>query len=198
MRLIFGTKIEVTKSCMPRTPRQFTHEFPYHVTCRCNNKNFYFKDTFSFELYKATLEQSMKRLQFQVFAYVIMSNHVHLILQTSEVRPIDVVMHHINLSFAKKYNRLRERCGHLWMDRYGARLVTSPAQLIATMRYVMRNPIRAGIVTDLDNWPWSSYHYYCGTKKDPLITPAPIQESAVRRIFYQDLLTQNWPSDNQP
>lgn len=182
---------------MSRTPRQFTHDFPYHVTCRCNNKNFYFKDSFTFELYKATLERSMKRLQFQVFAYVIMSNHVHLILQPSEAHPLNEVMHHINLTFAKKYNHFRGRCGHLWMNRYGASTITTPEYLIATMRYVMRNPIRAGIVTDLNDWPWSSYHYYCGMKKDLLITPAPIQESAIRRVFYQDLLMQSWPSDNQ-
>jgi putative transposase len=194
-----GTKLVIISSRMPRTPRQFTHELPYHVACRCNNKNFYFQDPFTFELYKTVLTKSMQRMKFQIYAYVLMSNHIHLVLQTSPLRSLDTVMHHINLNFSKKYNKLRGRCGHLWMNRYGAKLISSPEYLIATMRYVMKNPIRAGIVTDLNDWPWSSYHFYCGNKHDPLVTPAPlnlIDESLLRHRYYNDLLSQTWPSDN--
>lgn len=185
---------------MPRSPRQFTHEFPYHVTCRCNNRNFYFGGSRIFELYKSVLRKTMKQLHFQLFAYVIMSNHVHLILQTSEPHALDKVMHHVNLNFAKQYNKQYGRCGHLWMNRYGASLISTSEYLLTSIRYVMRNPIRAGIVTDLNDWPWSSYHYYCRNLNDPLITAAPIdlvKESALRRRYYSDLLLQEWPSDNQ-
>lgn len=182
---------------MGRKPRQFTEHHPYHVTSRCNNRNFYFQKKSDFELYLDTLKIVQNKYPFSLFAYVIMSNHVHLIIKATEQHPLDKIMHAINLTFAKRYNRIEGRCGHLWMNRYNAALIEGDAYLHAAMRYVMRNPLSAGIVTRLKDWQWSSYHYYCHNKRNDLLVAAPVQILNTNQSqYYRDLITQEWPSDN--
>lgn len=181
---------------MPRKPRQFTDQFPYHVTCRCNNCNFYFRDHADFSLYLEILRKTQIKHPFSLYAYVIMSNHVHLIIQTTYNHPLNKVMQAINLTFTKEYNKISNRCGHLWMNRYNASLIMNDSYLVTSMRYVMRNPLNAGIVQSLDNWRWSSFHHYCSNKSDALITPAPLSACGYNSSErYRQLIISEWPSD---
>lgn len=178
---------------MSRPPRILTHEFPYHVICRCNNRDFHFQNEIDFRLFLQVIAATKHKLPFDLYAYVIMSNHVHMIIQPSPAAPLDKIMHQIKHTFTMRYNHRQKRCGHLWMNRYHAELIMEDSYLTTCIRYITRNPLRAKMVQSLDDWPWSSYHHYAKGAPDPLITPFnPLRHTPQN---FKDLVLTPWPSD---
>jgi putative transposase len=101
------------------------------------------------------------------FAWVLMSNHAHLVLQTDS-GTLSRVMRRLNTGYAVRFNRRRDRRGYLFMDRFRSRIVASDADLIGLIRYVHRNPIEAGLVGSLDaleDYPWSGHGALIGARK---------------------------------
>ena len=101
------------------------------------------------------------------FAWVLMSNHAHLVLQTDS-GTLSRVMRRLNTGYAVRFNRRRDRRGYLLMDRFRSRIVASDADLIGLIRYVHRNPIEAGLVGSLDaleDYPWSGHGALIGARK---------------------------------
>lgn len=100
------------------------------------------------------------------FAWALLSNHAHLVLQT-DAGALSRVMRRLNTGYAVRFNRLRERRGYLFMDRFRSRIVESDADLIGLIRYVHRNPIEAGLVRSLDalaRFPWSGHGALVGAR----------------------------------
>lgn len=158
---------------MPRPHRIIGDNVSYHVIARCNNEEFLFKEKEDFEEYLQVLREAKEKYIFELNSYVLMSNHVHLILTTRNGYGIDKVIHAVHLAFAKRYNKRRERKGHFWRDRFKSLIIDDDIYALTCMRYIDRNPVRAGIVRKVEDWLWSSHRFYALGESDDLVTPLP-------------------------
>jgi REP element-mobilizing transposase RayT len=117
------------------------------------------------------------------FGWVVMSNHAHMIVQTA-AGTLSRVMQRLNTGFAVRFNRLRERRGYLFMDRFRSRIVESDADLIGLIRYVHANPLEAGLVASLDalgSYPWSGHGALVGARD-----PFPFEAVAAALSLFDD------------
>ncbi len=121
-----------------------------------------------FERYLEILGEGSRRYGLQIWAYCLMPNHVHLIARPAAAESMSRALQWIHAQYARAVNRRREWTGHLWQQRY----YSAPMdwqQVPLTMRYVLRNPVRAGLVERAVEWPWSSAAAHCGLLTDDLI-----------------------------
>lgn len=140
---------------MSRPPRL---EFPaalYHVTARGNERREIFRDDRDREEYLARLAHYREKFGFQLLAYCLMTNHVHLAILTGDA-PLSRTMAGLHSTYAEWFNRRHGRVGHLFQGRYKAHVVQEDRYLVALVRYIHRNPVRAGIVRRAADYRWSS------------------------------------------
>jgi len=140
---------------VPRPPRL---EFPgavYHVTARGNERRPIFRGDRDREDYLARIAFYRHKFRFRLIAYCLMTNHVHLALRTAAV-PLSRIMAALHSSYAQQFNRRHRRVGHLFQGRYGSFLVQEDRYLLTLIRYIHRNPVRAGIVRRAADHAWSS------------------------------------------
>ncbi len=138
----------------------------YHITSRGNDrKSIYFDET-DFELFLGILEDVCESYHCTVYAYCLMSNHYHLLLETAEPN-LSKIMRQLNGVFTQSMNRKYHHVGHLFQGRYKAILVDKEAYLLELSRYIVLNPVRAKMVNSPDEWLWSNWHYMVGRAKSP-------------------------------
>jgi putative transposase len=151
---------------MPRKPRiEFEGAF-YHVITRGNQKQKIFKSTADYQKYLQLLTIYKNRYHCSIYAYILMSNHVHILIETKEV-PLSKVFQGINQTYTMYFNKKYHTVGHLFQGRYKAVLCDRENYLLALLKYIHYNPVRARIVEKLSDYPWSSHHAYKG-KNNPL------------------------------
>ena len=152
---------------MPRTARIAPKEYVYHILTRGNNRQEVFKDERDYKKYIEILQRYKDRYKFKLYHYVLMRNHVHLILESIERGgTLAEIMKGINLSYAQYYKKRYKHIGHFWQDRYKSIIISKDDYLLACGSYVELNPVRAGIVEDPKDYKWSSYNVYAYGKKD--------------------------------
>ncbi|MHB8895430.1 MAG: REP-associated tyrosine transposase [Candidatus Geothermincolia bacterium] len=134
---------------------QFENAF-YHLTARGNAKQDIFTDDTDRALFLEMLGQTVRDEKWICHAYCLMGNHYHLLVETPKAN-LSEGMRQINGLYAQAFNRKNQRIGHLFQGRFDARLIQKDAYLLAVARYVVQNPIRAGLVEEPESWPWSSY-----------------------------------------
>ena len=145
---------------MPRSPRIYAPGGTMHVVARCNNREFYFTTAEDFEILLDHLRQMVCDYEIKVFAYTLMSNHIHLLLQAPELDLLGRPLRWFMTETAKTFHRLRTRSGHFWERRYRACLIEEDVYVLAALRYLDRNPVRAGLMEDPTAYPWSSCAIY--------------------------------------
>src|SRR5882672_4165563 len=128
----------------------------YHVTSRGNQRSSIFLDDADRMEWLAILDRVAERCDWRIYAYSQMGNHFHLLAQTPEPN-LSRCMHHLNGLYAQRFNRRHHRCGHLLQGRYHAVIVDAQSYLLEVIRYVLLNPVRAGIVAHARDWRWSSF-----------------------------------------
>jgi putative transposase len=139
---------------MPRPPRiQLAHGI-YHVVARGVDHLAIFRDPLDRTIFLALLRKTIVRCRWIAHAHCLMTTHYHVILETPEAN-LAVGMQHLNGFYAQLFNERHRRTGHLFQGRYGATLMQSDDQLAATLRYVLMNPVRAGLCDRADDWPWN-------------------------------------------
>lgn len=158
---------------MGRPPRIQVSELHYHVIVRCNNGAFHFKTNVDFASYLQVIRLYKAKHQFKLFNYELMNSHVHLFLQPSQSIALEKTMHLINWVYACRYNKRNSRKGHFWRDRYKSILVESDGHALQLMRYINRNPVRAGMTAGAGEWHWSGYRYYAFGEPNELLEPHP-------------------------
>lgn len=159
---------------MPRKPRiEFEGAF-YHVITRGNQRQKIFKDASDYRKFIQYLTSYKNRYHYRLYAYVLMNNHVHLLIETRET-PLSKILQGINQSYTMYYNRTYQTVGHLFQGRYKAILCDRDAYALALLRYIHYNPVRAGLVETPEDYGWSSHQAYVG-KIDPygLVDVMPI------------------------
>lgn len=146
---------------MPRPPRLEFSGAVYHVIARGNEQRDVFRDNWDRELYLRRLAHYRDRFRFRLYAYCLMSNHVHLALETGPVLLSRIVLA-LHGSYAQAFNQRHGRAGHLFQGRYKAFLVQKTSYLLALVRYIHDNPVKAGLVRNARNYRWSSERFYSG------------------------------------
>ena len=154
---------------MGRPPRILLEGYPYHIVTRCNNREDLFKEENDFIKLLEVIRHFKEKHGFKLYAYTLMSNHSHYIIEPTGGISIAIVMRDIMVNFAKWYNRKHERKGHMWESRYHSCLIEDDTYALMCMRYIHRNPVRAGIVEKAWDYPWSSVRHNTFGEKNDLI-----------------------------
>jgi len=185
---------------MARKPRFIFPGVPQHIVQRGNNRNSCFFSTDDYLHYLQELRKAASRNKVAVHAYVLMTNHVHLLATPEEDYGITHMMQDLGRKYVSYINRTHARTGTLWEGRYKASLVDSDAYLFTCMHYIELNPVRAGMVDDPGSYRWSSYMGNALGEKNVLIQPHPLYQSlsdtgAGRANAYRELI-RGYPGDN--
>lgn len=159
---------------MARLPRLTLPDYPHHIIQRGNNRQPIFMDRQDFERMLALLAESARQYGVALHAYVLMDNHFHLLATPSTAEALPHMMQAVGRSYVRYFNHRHGRSGTLWEGRYRATLIESERYLLACMAYIDLNPVRAGMVAQASDWPWSSHHHYTGLRQDKLITAHPL------------------------
>jgi putative transposase len=138
----------------------------WHVTSRGNERRSIFRDDDDRRLFQRLLAAGVRRFRWRLHAYVLMGNHYHLLLETPEPN-LSCGMHWINSTYAQKFNSRHERVGHLVQGRFKAILVEKERHLLELVRYVVLNPVRAGLARSAGDWRWSNYRATAGLAPNP-------------------------------
>jgi putative transposase len=156
---------------MARLPRLTLANHPHHVIQRGNNRQPIFANAADYKTLLDLLEESAKKFEVAVHAYVLMSNHFHLLVTPQTAEGLPKMMQAVGRSYVRYFNDAQGRSGTLWEGRYKSTLIQTERYLLACMAYIDLNPVRAGVVSAPQDYPWSSHLHYLGARSDRLITP---------------------------
>ena len=158
---------------MPRKPRMYLAGMPFHVIQRGNNRNKVFFAEKDYSDYLDYLQDACRRYRVAVHAYVLMTNHVHLLMTPESENGISRVMQSLGRRYVQHINVKYGRTGTLFEGRHKACPVDSDSYFLTCMRYIEQNPIRAGMVAHPAGHRWSSYRTNTSSKSDPMVSPHP-------------------------
>ena len=156
---------------MPRAKRLELPGVAQHVVQRGNDRQACFFEAADYLYYLQALREAALRYACQVHAYVLMTNHVHLLLTPAAAGAVGRVMQAVGRRYVRHVNDSSGRTGTLWEGRYKASLVDSERYLLACYRYIELNPVRAGMVESPGTYRWSSFAANGNGQHDPLVTP---------------------------
>lgn len=178
---------------MPRKPRFVLPDEPQHVIIRGVNREPIFYDEADYRYYLNKLKEALIKHDCSLHAYVLMTNHVHLLLTPETDYGIGKVIQMLGRYYVQYFNYIYGRTGTLWEGRYKATLIDSEQYLLTCYRYIELNPVRAQMVSHPSEYPWSSYRFNGVGKSDSLIRPhykykelghsEEAQRSAYRALF---------------
>lgn len=183
---------------MPRLLRFAAPGIPQHVIQRGNNRSAMFVSAADYELFRECLERACARHGCRVHAYVLMTNHVHLLVTPSGPAAVAKVMQSVGRRYVPRFNLRHHRTGTLWEGRYRATVIESERYLFACYRYIELNPVRAGIARTPRDYRWSSHLATAFGIDDPLVTPHERYrdlgpDAGVRRAAYRALFSNELP-----
>ena len=181
---------------MARKPRIEYEGAFYHVITRGNQRQKIFKDPADQQKYLQFLTIYKNRYNCFLYAYVLMGNHVHLLIETQQT-PLSKILQGLNQRYTLYYNHKYRTVGHLFQGRYKAILCEKEAYLLALLRYIHRNPLRAKIIDRLGRYPWSSHHAYTGSSNplslvdtDPVLRMFSESKYRAKRV-YREFMQQS-------
>lgn len=158
---------------MARLPRISPVDVPVHLIQRGNNRQRCFDADADYAAYLGWLAGYAKRCHVEVHAWVLMSNHVHLLCTPRSEGALSRMMQSMGRSYVRYFNRQYERSGTLWEGRYKSCLIQEDRYLLEVYRYIELNPVRAGMVADAGDYRWSSYQVNAWGQASELCTPHP-------------------------
>ena len=173
---------------MPRTARKRSSKQIYHVMLRGINKQQIFYDKEDYQFFAGLLERYKEPCGYQLYAYCLMGNHVHLLIQEGNETTLGDVFRHIGSAFVYWYNIKYDRVGHLFQDRYKSEPVEDEAYLLTVFRYILMNPVKAGFCSAPEQYPYSSAaEYLKGTKgiTDTSMIMGMLDEKGLKKYINQ-------------
>ena len=185
---------------MPRRARLSLPGIPWHIIQRGNNRSACFYAEEDYLLYLDTLKEQAIKFGCKVHAYVLMTNHVHLLITPEEKDSAALLMKHLGQRYVQYINRTYKRSGTLWEGRFRSGLTQSTDYVLSCYRYIELNPVRANMVDHPRRYPWSSYKVNADAKASKLITPhdeylALSKDAQYRRQAYRDLFNSHIDND---
>lgn len=177
---------------MPRRPRLVLPNVPLHLIQRGNNRQACFFADEDYRFYLEWLAEHARRTACRVHAYVLMTNHVHLLVSADDAAAPGALMKALGQRYVQYVNRVYRRSGTLWEGRYRSCPTQHETYLLACQRYIELNPVRAGMVEHPADYPWSSYHGNAQGAADELLAPHPVYlalagDDATRQAAYREL-----------
>lgn len=185
---------------MARKPRFNLPGVPQHVIQRGNNREPCFYGDGDYQRYLGDLREAADRNDCRLHAYVLMTNHVHLLMTPMAEHGVTHLMQDLGRKYVRYINHNYQRTGTLWEGRYKSSLIDSEAYLLVCMRYIELNPVRAGMVQHPGEYRWSSYNGNGYGKPNPLIAPHPLYaqlgiDPESRRHAYRELFRHHLDND---
>lgn len=185
---------------MPRARRLDLAGIAQHVVQRGNNRQPCFHRRVDYLRYQQALLDAAMACGCRIHAYVLMTNHVHLLVTPGETGAVGRMMQRVGRRYVRGLNDAIGRTGTLWEGRYKASLVDNDRYLLACHRYIELNPVRARMVASPGDYPWSSYACHAEGRGDPLVTPhdafmALGTSDARRREAYRWLVAEGTPRE---
>jgi len=186
---------------MPRKPRFTLPGVPQHIVQRGNNREPCFLAETDYRRYLLDLREVSCKFNCRIHAYVLMTNHVHLLATPLTEHAIGQMMQALGRRYVYYINHTYLRTGTLWEGRYKANLVDGEAYLLTCMRYIELNPVRAGMVEHPGDYAWSSYSANAQGKCEPLIAPHPLYHAlgdaeGERQKAYRELFRHHVDDDD--
>ncbi len=183
---------------MPRLPRQLKDHGCYHLIARGNNKQFLFNKEEAFLYFLDLLKRTKENYPTKLYHYCIMSNHVHLLVEIELGEQLPKFMQSLLQGYGRWYAKKRGYLGHVWQGRYKSPFVDRDSYFLEAGRYIERNPLRAKMVKNLKDYPWSSYSAYAHGKHDPLLDEDPYyaqlgSTTEARQLAYRDFVSLESP-----
>jgi putative transposase len=159
---------------MARLPRLTLPGYPHHVIQRGNNRQAIFLSSADYLVLLGLLEENAQKFGVALHAYVLMSNHFHLLVTPTSDEGLPQMMQAVGRRYVRYFNDSQGRSGTLWEGRYRSTVIETDRYLLACMAYIDLNPVRAGMVKEARDYPWSSHGHYVGLRTDKLLTPHPL------------------------
>ena len=187
---------------MARLPRLSIAGYPHHVIQRGNNRQAIFSSTADYQALLGLMDENAKKFGVAVHAYVLMSNHFHLLVTPESADALPRMMQGVGRRYVRYFNDSQRRSGTLWEGRYRSTLIQTESYLLACMAYIDLNPVRAGLVAEARDYPWSSHAHYAGLRSDRLVTPHPLfwtlgNTPFSREAAYTDMVRAGVPPGQQ-
>jgi len=155
---------------MPRIARVCAIDYPHHITQRGNNRESVFFDNEDREFYLKALSRYSQLWEFDIWAYCLMTNHVHILSVPRRKESLARGIGSTNLVYTQYMNRKHKRSGRLWQNRFFSTIVDDEPYLWAVVRYIERNPVRVGLVQRAEDYKWSSCKAHVSGFKDSILT----------------------------
>lgn len=155
---------------MPRIARVCAIDYPHHITQRGNNREAVFFDNEDREFYLKALSRYSQQWEFDIWAYCLMTNHVHILSVPKRKESLARGIGSTNLVYTQYMNRKYKRSGRLWQNRFFSTIVEDDPYLWAVVRYIERNPVRVGLVQRAEDYKWSSCKAHVLGFKDSILT----------------------------
>jgi len=185
---------------VPRQSRELSKSKIYHIMIRGNEKKDIFLDDEDREKFISTLYDKNNENKWFLYAFCLMDNHVHLLINEGEEN-ISRIMKRISTSYVYYFNKKYTRIGHLLQDRYRSEAIENDRYLLAAVRYIHNNPVKAGMVEEPSQYEWSSYNLYLdkdgcnnrGIERNTVLEMFSVNEDKAIRLFieYSDQATDD-------
>jgi len=174
---------------MPRLARVVIPNIPYHITQRGNRRDDVFFDDEDREFYLQVLQEYAKKFSVEVWAYCLMTNHIHLIMRPSTEKGLQQVLKPLHMRYAQYINKKMGWKGHLWQGRYFSSALDE-AYTYSAIRYVEQNPVRAGMVKDTSEYIWSSARAHLGLESNEILSSIPSSHAPSTLRQWHDYLNE--------
>jgi putative transposase len=159
---------------MARLPRLVVPNQPHHILQSGNDRQAIFRDANDSMAFLGWLREAARQFKVAIHAYVLMPTHLHLLASPSDSTGLARMMQWVGRHYVPYFNARYQRVGTLWQGRYKATVIDSEQYFLICSRYIELHPVRAGIVVNPAEYPWSSFAHHVGSRSDPLITDHPL------------------------
>jgi putative transposase len=158
---------------MPIRKRPSSRSLVFHVINRGNDHQKLFRSTVDFIFFHELVERMKARYKVMLYYYVFMPNHIHLIVEMKRFEDMSRFMHDLSFIYARFYHKQYESDGHVWTGRFKSKNIEKDAYLKQCGEYIEMNPVRAGLVTKPEDYPWSSARAHICHMLDSIVDPCP-------------------------
>ncbi|MCK9431094.1 MAG: transposase [Candidatus Omnitrophica bacterium] len=155
---------------MPRIARNLVDNNYYHIVTRGLDRRRLFRHKQDYELFLETTAKYLKQYKIHILHYCLMPNHLHILIKAEVASDLPKFMQVILQVYAAGFRKKYKSTGFVFQNRYKSRLISNDSYLLECARYIEYNPVRAKIVADASEYPWSSFSYYAKGAKDKIIT----------------------------
>ena len=167
---------------MPRKARNFIKTSFIHIMVQGINREYIFNKDEYIKKYLEFIKKAKKRIDVDVIAYCIMTNHAHFLIKYNDIRKVTEFMHDVNTSYAKYYNYVQERVGYVFRDRYKIQEIIDQKHLYGCIEYIHNNPVKAKMCDTQDEYEYSSFNQIYHGDKEKLYEEIARHKQIVHRL----------------